>query len=344
MRFLIDANGILNVTARDLRTGKEQSIDVKPSYGLTDEQVEAMILESFDKAEEDFKERQVREARVEADAILGAAEKARKTTLTTRLPDEDRAAIDRAINELLLVYHSDDHLLIRDQIEQLNQATMALAETMMNTAVGKALEGNQNLMPKLTWQNLDDIALALYEKFPGHRPDARPLHRPAQMDHRAGRLRRRSAKIERSQARSDPDGMARRISRQPVATARGGPECSRAVSRSAGAAPHARAAGRDGSHLGGFAARESFVPGLRSARRAGDPFARFGSGGGVHCRSISGARGSKPAGDDGYFQTATVTLREPNREGFAMIVYRRRPYDDGRSLKKPTFCRQVPYV
>src|SRR6202007_2012175 len=70
VRFLIDANGILNVTAKDLRSGKEQSMDVKPSYGLSDEQVEAMILESYAKAEDDFKERQVREARVEADAVL----------------------------------------------------------------------------------------------------------------------------------------------------------------------------------------------------------------------------------------------------------------------------------
>ena len=73
VRFLIDANGILNVTARDVRTGQEQSVDVKPSYGLTDEQVEAMILESFEKAQDDFNERQVREARVEADSILAAA-------------------------------------------------------------------------------------------------------------------------------------------------------------------------------------------------------------------------------------------------------------------------------
>ena len=77
VRFLIDANGILNVTARDLRTGKEQSVEVKPSYGLTDEQVEAMIRESFEKAEDDFHERQVREARVEADTILAAVEKAK---------------------------------------------------------------------------------------------------------------------------------------------------------------------------------------------------------------------------------------------------------------------------
>jgi molecular chaperone DnaK len=141
VRFLIDANGILNVTAKDLRTGKEQSMDVKPSYGLTDDQVEAMILESYDKAEEDFKERQVREARVEADAILGAVDKAKEDAAYEALGEADRAAIDRSINELRLAYHSDDHLLIRDQIEKLNQATMALAEAIMNEAVGKALKG-----------------------------------------------------------------------------------------------------------------------------------------------------------------------------------------------------------
>ncbi len=141
VRFLIDANGILNVTAKDLRTGKEQSMDVKPSYGLTDDQVEAMILESYDKAEEDFKERQVREARVEADAILGAVDKAKEDAAYEALGETERAAIDRSINELKLAYHSDDHLLIRDQIEKLNQATMALAEAIMNEAVGKALKG-----------------------------------------------------------------------------------------------------------------------------------------------------------------------------------------------------------
>ena len=141
VRFLIDANGILNVTAKDLRTGKEHSMDVKPSYGLTDDQVEAMILESYDKAEEDFKERQLREARVEADAILGAVDKAKEDEAYRALPEAERAIIDRAVNELRLSYHGDDHLLIRDQIEKLNQATMALAEAIMNEAVGKALKG-----------------------------------------------------------------------------------------------------------------------------------------------------------------------------------------------------------
>jgi molecular chaperone DnaK (HSP70) len=141
VRFLIDANGILNVTARDVRTGQEQSVDVKPSYGLTDEQVEAMILESFEKAEADLKERQVREARVEADAILAATDKARQHDAYFTLPDDERKAIDRAVNELLLVYHSDDYLLIRSKIDQLNEATLNLAENMINTAVSSALKG-----------------------------------------------------------------------------------------------------------------------------------------------------------------------------------------------------------
>jgi molecular chaperone DnaK len=141
VRFLIDANGILSVTARDQRSGKEHSVEIKPSYGLTDDQVEAMILESFDKAQEDFNERQVREARVEADSILAATEKARQNDAYFELTEEEREAISRAVNELLVVYHGEDHLLIRSKIDQLNDATHTLAENMMNTAVRGALKG-----------------------------------------------------------------------------------------------------------------------------------------------------------------------------------------------------------
>jgi len=143
VRFLIDANGILNVSARDLRAGKEQSVEVKPSYGLTDEQVEGMILESIEKAEEDFQERQAREARVEADTILAAVEKARQNDAFYELEETERDQITRALNELLVVYHGDDHLLIRSKIDQLNHATMKLAENMMNTAVSQALKGTK---------------------------------------------------------------------------------------------------------------------------------------------------------------------------------------------------------
>jgi Fe-S protein assembly chaperone HscA len=143
VRFLIDANGILNVTARDQRTGKEQSMDVKPAYGLTDEQVETMIRESFEKAEEDFRARQVREARVEADAILAATEKAKNNDAWFELSREEKKLITMAVNELLTVYHSDDHLLIQEHIARVNNATTRLAETMMNTAVSGALKGTK---------------------------------------------------------------------------------------------------------------------------------------------------------------------------------------------------------
>jgi Fe-S protein assembly chaperone HscA len=143
VRFLIDANGILSVTARDMRTGKEQSVEVKPSYGLTDEQVEAMIRESFEKAEEDFAARQVREARVEADNILSAVEKARANDAWYDLSDDERAAVDLAVNELLTVYHGADHALIRAHIEKVDAATRRLAESMMNTAVRAALKGTK---------------------------------------------------------------------------------------------------------------------------------------------------------------------------------------------------------
>ncbi|MGI8959965.1 MAG: Fe-S protein assembly chaperone HscA [Bryobacteraceae bacterium] len=143
VRFLIDANGILNVTARDARTGKEQSVEVKPSYGLSEEQVEGMIRESFEKAEDDMRERQVREARVEADNILAATEKAQTSDAWTALSFEERAAVESAKRDLQSVYHSNDHRAINEKIETLNRATHKLAENMMNTAVSGALKGTK---------------------------------------------------------------------------------------------------------------------------------------------------------------------------------------------------------
>src|SRR5258708_440281 len=102
-----------------------------------------MILESFDKAEAEFEERQVREARVEADSMLAATEKARPSSTYCEMHHQERAGIDRAINELLVVYHSEDHLLIRAKIDQLDGATQRLAENIMNTAVRGVLKGTQ---------------------------------------------------------------------------------------------------------------------------------------------------------------------------------------------------------
>jgi molecular chaperone DnaK (HSP70) len=143
VRFLIDANGILNVTARDARTGKEQSVDVTPSHGLTMEQVEAMYQASIDHAEEDFQAAQVAQARIDADGILLAVDKAKRNDAYTEMAEEERTRIEDAIRQLQSVYHGSDHHLTREKIDVLNDVTHHLAESMMNTAVRSALKGTK---------------------------------------------------------------------------------------------------------------------------------------------------------------------------------------------------------
>jgi molecular chaperone DnaK (HSP70) len=137
--FLIDANGILNVSARDVRTGETQSIAVKPSYGLTDEEVERMIGESFKFAADDLKTRQLIEARTEAEAILKATEKALRQGGHLIAPDQ-LAAINSAVTALTAAQSADDHKLIRARIAELERATYHLAEVLMDTSLKEALE------------------------------------------------------------------------------------------------------------------------------------------------------------------------------------------------------------
>jgi Fe-S protein assembly chaperone HscA len=141
VKFLIDANGILHVSAREQRSGKQAEIDVQPSYGLTDEQVENMLLESFDYAEEDFRQRQVIEARREADTILAALAKGKKNDAWHELSGEERRKVETLEKALIAVKAGDNYQAIRDAIDALNQATMRLAELMMDTAVSTALKG-----------------------------------------------------------------------------------------------------------------------------------------------------------------------------------------------------------
>ncbi len=141
VKFLIDANGILRVSAREQRSGKEAEIDVQPSYGLTDEQVENMLLESFDYAEEDFRQRQVIEARREADTILTALAKGKENSAWRDLTNEERSKVETLEKALTNVKDGDDYHAIREAIDALNQATMHLAELMMDTAVSTALKG-----------------------------------------------------------------------------------------------------------------------------------------------------------------------------------------------------------
>jgi molecular chaperone DnaK (HSP70) len=141
VRFLIDANGILHVSAREQRSGKEAEISVQPSYGLTDDQVENMILESFDYAEEDFRQRQVIEARNEATTILAALDKGKTSPAWNQITSDERKQIAKQQKALRAVMEQDDHHAIRDAIDALNQGTMRLAELMMDSAVASALKG-----------------------------------------------------------------------------------------------------------------------------------------------------------------------------------------------------------
>jgi Fe-S protein assembly chaperone HscA len=141
VRFLIDADGILQVSAREQRSGLAAEIEVKPTYGLTDEQVENMILDSFDHAEEDFAKRLVIEARLEADSILSKVDGARQSEAWSQLTNEEQSAIAAAERNLAEAKAGSDASAIRNATIALDKATHRLAELMMDAAVSSALRG-----------------------------------------------------------------------------------------------------------------------------------------------------------------------------------------------------------
>jgi molecular chaperone DnaK len=143
VKFLIDANGILQVGARDLHTSEERSIEVQPSYGLNDAEIERMLEESIEYAEQDFAERQLIEARNEGETMLHATEKSLADERAAELSADERRAIAAAVANLRAAMVGADYKLIRARIDELNQATMRLAELMMNRVLQTTLEGKR---------------------------------------------------------------------------------------------------------------------------------------------------------------------------------------------------------
>jgi molecular chaperone DnaK len=143
VKFIIDANGILQVGAKDLRTGEQHSIEVQPSYGINDSEIERMLEESIEYAEQDFAERQVIEARTESESILAATAKALTNPQVAALSAEEGAKIATSVAALKEAAAGNDYKLIRKRIDELNQATEHLAELLMNSAVSTALEGRK---------------------------------------------------------------------------------------------------------------------------------------------------------------------------------------------------------
>ena len=146
VRFQIDANGILSVAARELRTSVEQRIEVKPSYGLTDEEVERMLIESFEHAEADFDARLLIDARNEAESVVLATEKSLRRpdfeqVAAEALAPGERQRIESTLAAVKQAIAGTDRAAIQNATHDLNEATRHLAEVVMNRSVREALAG-----------------------------------------------------------------------------------------------------------------------------------------------------------------------------------------------------------
>jgi len=138
--FLINADGILNVKAKELRSGVEQSIEVKPQYGLTDAEVEKMLMESIQHASEDIKIRALVEAKTEAQQLIDTTQKFLNKNAEFLLPGEIDST-SKAINDLKDSLNSENKDIIHQKTESLNEISRPYAERVMDMAISKAMSG-----------------------------------------------------------------------------------------------------------------------------------------------------------------------------------------------------------
>nr|WP_211194128.1 Fe-S protein assembly chaperone HscA [Pyxidicoccus fallax] len=141
VRFQVDADGILSVSAKEQSTGATQSITVKPSHGLTDEEIEQMLLDSIDHAEEDIQARQVREQRVDAERVLAEAERQLREH-GSLLQDGERAAIDAAMARVRELATGNDHLKLKEAVHALDETSRPFIERVMNQAITQVVGGH----------------------------------------------------------------------------------------------------------------------------------------------------------------------------------------------------------
>jgi molecular chaperone HscA len=138
--FLINADGILNVKAKELRSGVEQSIEVKPQYGLTDAEVEKMLMESIKHAKEDIAIRALVEAQTEARQLVDTTRLFLQKN-DSFLTEEEKKLTRDAMSELSGVLSSGSKDLIHQKTEELNEITRPYAERLMDRAISSALKG-----------------------------------------------------------------------------------------------------------------------------------------------------------------------------------------------------------
>lgn len=140
--FQVDADGLLNVTAEEQTQGVKSSIEVKPSYGLSDSEIESMLRASLDHAEDDRDARRLREEQVEADRVLEALQTALAADGEQLLDADERAAIDAAARALREARNGTDYRPIKQAIEAVERASSGFVERRMNTTIRKAMAGH----------------------------------------------------------------------------------------------------------------------------------------------------------------------------------------------------------
>ena len=141
--YQVDADGLLSVSARELTSGVESSIEIKPSYGLTENEVERMLRESLSHAREDMENRQLRERQVEAARIIEAVEAALAEDGAGLLDQQEQQDIRTALDEIKKVQHDKDHRVIKYAIEKLEKTSSEFAARRMNAGIKRALAGHK---------------------------------------------------------------------------------------------------------------------------------------------------------------------------------------------------------
>ncbi len=140
VRFRVDADGLLRVAARERTTGIEQTVEVKPSYGLTDVEIEAMLTSAYEHGEEDVVRRTLAERRVEAERVIMATEKALAEDADLLAPDE-RARVDAAITAVRAAHAGEDPRVLSVRIDELDEASHDFAGRRMDRSIQRALAG-----------------------------------------------------------------------------------------------------------------------------------------------------------------------------------------------------------
>lgn len=139
--YQIDANGILEVTAREQTTGKQSNVVVHPSYGLGKEDVRNLLKDAFSHAQEDFATRLLIDARTEAQTVINATERAISRVGEDVLPQDDREKIREQVRRLRIAMEGTEGRRVRDETQSLDKLTQPLAERLMNQSVSHALSG-----------------------------------------------------------------------------------------------------------------------------------------------------------------------------------------------------------